>query len=150
MRQMKATPTTTTHRLRALDQQTFGQLADLFAVGVAVSLPWSSTATGVLIVLWLLTVLPALDTAAIRPQLTSAAGGGRHALGRRFLDRPHRRTWRISSPARYTPAADAVPALAAWVRGLARVLCFRDRRARLVVGAGIAAAPGRCAHPGVW
>src|SRR5579864_178289 len=75
MRQMKATPTTTTHRLRALDQQTFGQLADLFAVGVAVSLPWSSTATGVLIVLWLLTVLPALDTAAIRPQLTSAAGG---------------------------------------------------------------------------
>jgi len=67
--------TTTPSGRRALDRQTFGQFADWLAVAVAVSLPWSTTATLVLIVLWLIAVLPTLDAAALRPQLTSAAGG---------------------------------------------------------------------------
>jgi O-antigen ligase len=62
-------------RVRALDRQGLEQLADWLAVGVAVSLPWSTSATGILVVLWLLAVLPTLDIAAVRRELVSAAGG---------------------------------------------------------------------------
>ena len=62
-------------RARALDRQGLEQLADWLAVGVAVSLPWSTSATGILVVLWLLAVLPTLDIAAVRRELVSAAGG---------------------------------------------------------------------------
>jgi O-antigen ligase len=48
--------------------------ADWFAVAVAVSLPWSTTATAVFITLWLLTILPAMEVGMIRRELTSAAG----------------------------------------------------------------------------
>jgi len=50
-------------------------LADWLAVAVAVSLPWSTSATGILVVLWLLAALPALDRSAMRRTLASAAGG---------------------------------------------------------------------------
>jgi O-antigen ligase len=62
-------------RARAIDRQGLEQVADWLAVGVAVSLPWSTSATGILIVLWLLAVLPTLDFAAVRRELLSAAGG---------------------------------------------------------------------------
>ena len=65
----------TNFRARALDRQGLEQLADWLAVGVAVSLPWSTSATGILVVLWLLAVLPTLDIAAVRRELVSAAGG---------------------------------------------------------------------------
>jgi hypothetical protein len=51
------------------------QLADWLAVGVALSLPWSTSAAGILITLWLFAYLPGLDFEALRGELGSAAGG---------------------------------------------------------------------------
>jgi O-antigen ligase len=62
-------------RAKALDLQTFAQAAHWLAVGVGVSLPWSTSATSILIVLWLLALVPTLDVAALRRELASAAGG---------------------------------------------------------------------------
>jgi O-antigen ligase len=62
-------------RVRALDRRGLEQLADWLAVGVAASLPWSTSATGILVVLWSLAVLPTLDMAGVRRELLSAAGG---------------------------------------------------------------------------
>jgi len=58
-----------------LDRPTLQQLADWLAIAVVVSLPWSTSATLALIVLWLIAVLPALDVASIRRELSTAAGG---------------------------------------------------------------------------
>ena len=38
-------------------------------------MPWSTSATGILIVLWLFAALPSLDLAAIKRELLSPAGG---------------------------------------------------------------------------
>ena len=57
------------------DQRILQPLADWLAVAVAVSLPWSTSATGILVVLWLIAALPTLDVAAVRRALASAAGG---------------------------------------------------------------------------
>ena len=65
----------TTLRAKALDRQMLEQLADWLAVGVAVSLPWSTSATGIFIALWLVAVLPTLDAAAVRREVATAAGG---------------------------------------------------------------------------
>jgi O-antigen ligase len=62
-------------RAKAFDRQGLEQVADWLAVAVAVSLPWSTSATGILIVLWLLAVLPTLDVVAVRRELATAAGG---------------------------------------------------------------------------
>jgi O-antigen ligase len=51
------------------------QIADGLATAVAVSLPWSTSATGILIVLWLIVLVPTLDAAARRREVMSAAGG---------------------------------------------------------------------------
>jgi hypothetical protein len=51
------------------------RLADWLAVAVAVSLPWSTSATAILIVLWLLALVPTLDMADVRRALLSVAGG---------------------------------------------------------------------------
>ena len=50
------------------------RVADWFALAVAVTLPWSTTATAIFITLWLLTALPAMELGLIRRELTSAAG----------------------------------------------------------------------------
>jgi hypothetical protein len=42
---------------------------------VAVSLPWSTSATAILVVLWLLALLPTLDAASLRRALAQPAGG---------------------------------------------------------------------------
>jgi O-antigen ligase len=42
---------------------------------VAVSLPWSTSATGILLVLWLIAVLPTFDLAAVRREVMTPAGG---------------------------------------------------------------------------
>ena len=39
------------------------------------SLPWSTSATGILIVLWLIALVPTLDAASVRREVMSAAGG---------------------------------------------------------------------------
>lgn len=62
-------------RAKPLDRYALQRLADWLAVAVAVSLPWSTTATGILVVIWLLVVLPSLEVAAVRRELASAAGG---------------------------------------------------------------------------
>ena len=59
----------------ALDRGRLTQIADWTVVGVAVSLPWSTSATSILIVVWLLTLLPTLDVAMIRREVETAAGG---------------------------------------------------------------------------
>ena len=48
--------------------------ADWFALAVAVTLPWSTTATAIFITLWLVTILPATEVGLIRRELASAAG----------------------------------------------------------------------------
>jgi hypothetical protein len=50
-------------------------LADRLAIAVAVSLPWSTSLTGILIVLWLAALVPALDRASVRRALAHPAGG---------------------------------------------------------------------------
>jgi O-antigen ligase len=58
-----------------LDRERLSRLADGLVVAVAMSLPWSTTATGILIALWLLAVLPSLEFAAVRREVLSYAGG---------------------------------------------------------------------------
>src|SRR4051794_28517149 len=48
---------------------------DSIAVALAVSLPWSTSATGILVGLWLVAVVPALDVAILRRTLATRAGG---------------------------------------------------------------------------
>jgi O-antigen ligase len=50
-------------------------IADGLAAAVAAALPWSTSATGILIALWLVASLPALDAKALRREVTSAVGG---------------------------------------------------------------------------
>src|SRR5262245_41168627 len=59
----------------AVRRERLARIAEGFAVGVAVSLPWSTSATGILIVMWLLAVLPVLDPAAVRREVMTPAGG---------------------------------------------------------------------------
>ncbi len=66
---------TTFLRAKVLDLRMLAQLADWLAVAVAVSLPWSTSATGILIAVWLITVFPTLDMASLRRELATAAGG---------------------------------------------------------------------------
>ncbi|MGZ8397230.1 MAG: hypothetical protein ACXW3X_13065, partial [Rhodoplanes sp.] len=60
---------------RTLQRGRLQALADGLAVAVAVSLPWSTSATGILIVLWLIVLLPTLELAAGRRELATPAGG---------------------------------------------------------------------------
>jgi O-antigen ligase len=57
------------------DRNLFASLAEWFAIGVAIVLPWSTSAVGILIAVWLVFVLAALDPAAIKRELFTAAGG---------------------------------------------------------------------------
>jgi O-antigen ligase len=57
------------------DRAFFMLLADWLAVGVAIALPWSTTASGICIALWLAVLLPTLDMAALRREIATAAGG---------------------------------------------------------------------------
>jgi O-antigen ligase len=57
------------HRRRAADA------ADYLAIALVVSLPWSTSATAILVVLWLIALLPTLDRASIHRTLATPAGG---------------------------------------------------------------------------
>ena len=52
-----------------------GRLADGLVAAVAISLPWSTSATAILIVLWLIALVPTLDGGSVRREVLSAAGG---------------------------------------------------------------------------
>jgi O-antigen ligase len=51
------------------------RIADGLMVAVAVSLPWSTSATGILLVLWLLALFPTLEWSDVRGELMTSAGG---------------------------------------------------------------------------
>jgi O-antigen ligase len=57
-----------------LDRARLLRLADQLAVALVISLPWSTTATGIIAALWLLALVPALDPAALRRVLATPAG----------------------------------------------------------------------------
>jgi hypothetical protein len=57
------------------DTRFLQQAADWLAVAVVVSLPWSTSASLILIVLWLAAVLPTLAVADVRREILTAAGG---------------------------------------------------------------------------
>lgn len=59
----------------AFDRARLALAADCLAVAVAASLPWSTSATAILIVVWLCALLPTLDIATLRRVLASPAGG---------------------------------------------------------------------------
>jgi O-antigen ligase len=61
--------------VKPFDRQWLAQLADWLAVGVAVSIPWSTSATGILIALWLLAVLPTLEPGLVWRTAKTPAGG---------------------------------------------------------------------------
>jgi O-antigen ligase len=58
-----------------IDRTRLAQAADGLMVAVAVSLPWSTSATAILLVLWLLALIPTLEWADVRKELLTAAGG---------------------------------------------------------------------------
>jgi hypothetical protein len=58
-----------------LDRAFLQRLADWLAVGVALALPWSTSAASIFIVAWLLAVLATLDPAAVWRELQMPAGG---------------------------------------------------------------------------
>ena len=51
------------------------RISDGLMVAVAVSLPWSTSATGILLVLWLLALFPTLEWSNVRRELMAPAGG---------------------------------------------------------------------------
>ena len=59
----------------SIDRPKLARTADGLMVAVAVSLPWSTSATGILLVLWLLALIPTLEWAEVRRELLTPAGG---------------------------------------------------------------------------
>jgi O-antigen ligase len=57
-----------------IDRPRLMTIADWLAVGVGATLPWSTSATGIFIALWILAVLPTLDRATVLRELRTAAG----------------------------------------------------------------------------
>jgi O-antigen ligase len=62
-------------RARALRNPALGRVADGLALVAVVALPWSTSITSIAIGLWLIALLPTLDTAALRRELMTPAGG---------------------------------------------------------------------------
>ena len=59
---------------RAFDRAGLERLADWLAVAVAVTMPWSTSISQILIVAWLVALVPTLDVATVRRELQSPAG----------------------------------------------------------------------------
>src|SRR5262249_46441752 len=57
-----------------VDRERLAQIADWLVVAVAAALPWSTSATSILIVLLLLALVPTLDAAAVRREVMTPAG----------------------------------------------------------------------------
>jgi O-antigen ligase len=62
-------------KLITVDHKHFAQLANALAIALAVSLPWSTSATGIIAGLWLLALIPTLDLQSLRRVITIPAGG---------------------------------------------------------------------------
>lgn len=61
--------------VRLTDRLRLADTADWLAVATVVSLPWSTSATGILLALLLLALIPTLDWADLRRELVTPAGG---------------------------------------------------------------------------
>jgi len=59
---------------KRFDRENLQRLADGLAAAVAVSLPWSTSATGILVVLWLIALFPTFDFNSLRRVVASAPG----------------------------------------------------------------------------
>jgi O-antigen ligase len=59
----------------AIDRVRQGEATDWLVAAVVISLPWSTSATAILIVLWLLAIIPSLDVISVRREVMSPAGG---------------------------------------------------------------------------
>jgi hypothetical protein len=59
----------------SIDRAKFVGVADGLMVAVAVSLPWSTSATSILLVLWLLALVPTLTLHDVRDEVLTPAGG---------------------------------------------------------------------------
>jgi hypothetical protein len=62
-------------RTNSFDHPGLARVADGVAAAVAVSLPWSTSATGILVAVWFVTLLPTLDMARMRREIATPAGG---------------------------------------------------------------------------
>jgi O-antigen ligase len=62
-------------RWALVDRDRLARVADWLVVAVAVSLPWSTSATSILAVLWLVALVPTLDPAAVKREIMTPAGG---------------------------------------------------------------------------
>lgn len=60
---------------RLLDRTRLVRIADALVVASVMSLPWSTSATGILNVLWLLALVPTLDMGSLRRVVATPAGG---------------------------------------------------------------------------
>src|SRR5262245_49065628 len=58
---------------RLVDRERLARAAEWLAVAVAASLPWSTSASSILIVLWLLALIPTLNVEAIRSTMLMPA-----------------------------------------------------------------------------
>src|SRR5215475_5593325 len=63
------------HFFRVIDRVRNGETADWLVVAIMASLPWSTSATAILIVFWLFAVLSRLNPASIRSEVMTVAGG---------------------------------------------------------------------------
>ena len=59
--------------LSGFDRSRWMAVVDWLAVGVAVSLPWSTSVTAILVTLWILAMLPTLDAPAVRREVSNPA-----------------------------------------------------------------------------
>jgi O-antigen ligase len=59
----------------AFDRPGRARVADAMAVAVAISLPWSTSATGVLVVLWFMALVATLEAPMLRSAVMGPAGG---------------------------------------------------------------------------
>ncbi len=57
------------------DRSSLVRFADWGAVAVAVALPWSTSAVGIAIAVWVVALLPTLDTASVKREIATATGG---------------------------------------------------------------------------
>jgi hypothetical protein len=68
-------PASGTIWIKAFDRERWARLADCLAIAMVVSLPWSTSATGILVGLWLIALIPTLDFTELRRMLATPAGG---------------------------------------------------------------------------
>src|SRR5947208_12289732 len=57
------------------DRSSLVRFADWGAVAVAVALPWSTSAVGIVIAVWIVVLLLSLDAASVKREIATAAGG---------------------------------------------------------------------------